>query len=214
VVIGLFSFVGSLLGAGASKKASRRAEAAQLDFLNRALGLQEQQYAQDRADFTPYREAGTEALGRQGDFLGLNGNDAQGSAIDSLMASPWYQALYRNGLEANLQNASATGGIRGGNEVRSLADFGSDTLATSIDRMLAQLSGVSAQGLGATGTGAALGANNINQQASNLGAQGQVRAGGLLTRGGINSQLWNNAGSMFGDLASMIPGLGPFAKMF
>src|SRR5690242_6221506 len=176
--MGLFSFLGGLLGAGASKKGSRKAEAAQLEFLNRALGLQEQQHTQDRADFAPFREFGTEAVGPAGNLLGLNGNEAQQTGIDAVMASPWYQSLYRNGLEANLQNASATGGLRGGNEVRSLADFGSDTLATSVDRMLQQLFGAIGVGSGSTAAGSAAGQNTTNAMAANLGQQGQVRAGG------------------------------------
>lgn len=201
----LFSFAGSLFGAGSSKKASRNAQAAQLDFLNRALTAQQGQAAQDRTDLAPFRESGVAALGSRDNLLGLHGAEAQQTGIDQVMASPWYQALYRNGLEANLQNASATGGLRGGNEVRSLADFGSDTLATSIDRMLAQLTGAVNTGLGATGTGIQAGQNTTNAIANNLGAQGQVTAGGILTRGGINSQLWNNAGAALQDLTKWLP---------
>ncbi len=201
----LFQFGGSLLGAGSAKKASRKAQAAQLDFLNRALSAEQAQAAQDRADLTPYRESGVASLGQRDDLLGLHGNEAQQTGIDQVMASPWYQALYRNGLEANLQNASATGGIRGGNEVRSLADFGSDTLATSIDRLLKQLNGAAGMGLGATGTGIQAGQNTTNQIANNYGAQGQVTAGGILTRSGINSSLWNNAGSVLQDISSKLP---------
>lgn len=193
--MGLFSFLGGLLGAGSAKKGSRKAEAAQLEFLNRALGLQEQQHTQDRADFAPFREAGVDATGRISDFLGLHGAPEQQTAIDELIASPWYQTLLRNGEEAVVQNASATGGLRGGNTQRSLADFRADTLATSIDRMLQQLFGVSGQGVGATTAGSAAGRDTTNAQSAILGQQGQVRAGGLLTRAGINSQMWNNAGS-------------------
>jgi hypothetical protein len=74
----------------------------------------------------------------------------QGAAITALQASPYYQSLYKNGLEANLQNASATGGIRGGNEVRSLADFGADTLNQTIQQQLSALAGLAGMGQGAT----------------------------------------------------------------
>lgn len=197
--MGLFSFISGLLGGGSAKKASRKAEAAQLAFLERALQEQVGQRNQDRADFAPFREAGAEALGGQQDLLGLNGGEAQGGAIEALRNSPLYQMLYRNGEEALLQNSSATGGLRGGNTQRGLADFGADTLAQVIERQLSQLGGMSGMGLSATGTGSAAGGNITGQIAQILGQQGQVRSGGILTRGGINSGMWQNAGSFLDE---------------
>lgn len=198
--MGLFSLVGGLLGGGAAKKASRNAEQAQLQYLTQALGVQQQQQQQDRTDFTPYREVGASALGAQGNLVGINGPGVQGTAIQQLMQSPLYQSLYRNGLEANLQNASATGGIRGGNEVRGLADFGADTLSTTIQNQLQNLGGISGMGLQGTQAGSAAGGNLAAQIAQILGQQGQVRAGGILTRGGITNGMWQNAGSGLDDM--------------
>jgi hypothetical protein len=207
--MGLFSFVGGLLGAGSAKKASRRAEAAQLQFLTQALGEQRLQREQDRADFAPWRTGGAEAFGEQGDLLGINGPEAQAAAIARLQGSPMFQSLYRTGEEAVLQNASATGGLRGGNTQRSLADFGADTLATVIERQLASLGGLSGAGLQATGAGSASGSALTQAIAQILGQQGQVRAGGLLTRGGISSGMWNNAGSFLDSLnPTKLLGLG------
>lgn len=217
--MGLFSAIGSLFGGSSAKKASRKAEAAQLEYLNKALDEQRRQYDTTRADYEPWRTTGVEALGDQSDLLGLNGADAQTAAIEALQASPMYQSLYRNGLEANLQNASATGGIRGGNEVRSLADFGADTLSTTIMNQLQQLGGLSGSGLQATGGTAASG-DAITQAISQLlGQQGQVRAGGILTRGGITNSMWNNAGSALDSAVSSIfggiPGIGStIGKLF
>lgn len=216
--MGLFSALGSLFGGSSAKKASRKAEAAQLEYLNKALAEQRRQYDTTRTDYEPWRTTGVEALGGQSDLLGLNGADEQAAAIAALQDSPMYQSLYRNGLEANLQNASATGGIRGGNEVRSLADFGADTLSTTIMNQLAQLGGLSGTGLQATGGTAASG-DAITQAISQLlGQQGQVRAGGILTRGGITNSMWNNAGSALDSAISSviggIPGLGSVAKLF
>lgn len=206
--MGLFSFLGGILGAKSAKKGSRKAEAAQLDYLNRALGVQTEQRAQDREDFAPWRTEGAAALGQQGDILGLHGADPQAAAIAQLQNSPFYQSLYRNGLEANLQNASATGGIRGGNEVDSLADFGRDTLAQTIQQQLGNLGTVSGQGIGATGMGVQAGDALSQAIASILGNQGQVRAGGILTRAGITQGMWNNAGGFLDQAAQAIAGGG------
>lgn len=215
----LFSFLTSLLGASAAKSASRKAEAAQQGFLGQALAQEQQQRDITRADFSPWRTEGGAALTGQGDLLGLHGADPQAAAIAQLQGSPLYQTLFRNGLEANLQNASATGGIRGGNEVRSLADFGRDTLAQTIQQQLGNLGSVSGQGLTAAGMGAQSGDALTQAIAQILGNQGQVAAGGILTRGGINQANWNNLGSAFGSgggglssLLGAIPGIGGILK--
>lgn len=212
--MGLFSFIGGLLGAGAAKKASRSAETAQLGYLSQALNAEQQQRQQSRTDLAPWMTGGVNALTGQENLLGLNGNGVQQSAIDSLQQSPLYQSLYRNGLEANLQNTSATGGIRGGNEVRSLADFGSDTLAQVIQQQLGNLGGLSQQGQQAAGATVASGDQLTQMISQILGQQGQVRAGGILTRGGITNGMFQNAGNFLGQAASMIPGLGAFGKLF
>jgi hypothetical protein len=198
--MGLFSFLGGLVGGNSARRASQRAETAQIGYLDRALGETSRQFDISRADNAPFLEAGTEALGAQGDLIGLNGPEAQMAAIERLRSSPLFQSLYRTGEEAVLQNGSATGGLRGGNMIGGLADFGADTLAQVIERQLAQLGGLSGRGQQAAGTMGALGANNSAQLAQILGQQGQVRAGGILTRGGINSGMWSNAGSFLDQL--------------
>lgn len=204
--MGLFSFIGGLLGAGAQKRASRQAEAAQLQYAQSALDQQNAQFQQTRADFQPFQEAGTAALGQQRDLLGLNGAPSQQTQLDALKASPYYQSLFRNGQETVLQNAAATGGLRGGNTERSLADFGADTFAQTIQQQLANLGGLSGQGLNATGSVGQFGAANSAANSNLLQSQGAARAGGLLTRGGISAGMFNAAGSFGDQIASAIAG--------
>lgn len=103
-----------------------------------------------------------------------------------------------------MQNASATGGLRGGNVQRGLADFRSDAFVDVLNQQIARLAGVAGLGQGATDSVSAFGANKANNVASLYGNMGQVRAGGLLTRGGINNQMWNNAGSFLDNSAKNI----------
>jgi hypothetical protein len=217
--MGLFSFVGGLLGAGSQKKASRKAEAAQLQYLQKAIDEESRQYNQSRTDLAPFRDIGTQALGPLGDLIGIGGADKQGAAISALQQSPLYQSLFNNGQEALLQNAAATGGLRGGNMQRGLADFGSDTLAKVIQSQIGNLGGLTTTGLGATNTTAGLGANTADAIAALFGKQGDARADGLLTRGGITASMWNNAGGFLDELGSaFIPGGGgikaALGKMF
>jgi hypothetical protein len=132
--------------------------------------------------------------------MGLHGNDMQSSAITALQNSPYYQSLYRNGLQANLQNASATGGIRGGNEVTSLANFGADTLAQTIQQQLANLSGLSTTGANAAAGLGSLGQANANAQSGIIQAGGAAQAGGVL-----GAQAANNSG-----LNGAFAALGPY----
>lgn len=207
--MGLFSFIGSLLGAGSQKKAITQATHDQVDAANKGIDEQHRQFDLTRSDFAPYLKAGTGALGGLSDLTGLSGAPQQQSAIDALKESPFYKTLFRTGLETNLQNASATGGIRGGNEVRSLADFGADTLMQTIQQQLASLGGIAGMGEGATNSVAGFGQSTADAITKLLGSIGGANASGALAKGGINAGMWNNAGSFLDSIvSSFLPGGG------
>ncbi len=213
--MGLFSFVGGLIGAGKAKKASKKAEAAQLEYLNKAIGEQQRQFDVTRQDYAPYLQSGLGGLTALSDLIGINGADAQSAGLVNVQNSPMLASVIRNGEEALLANASATGGLRGGNIQRGLADFRSDAFADQLNQQIARLAGLAGLGQGATDSVSAFGANASNNISNMYGQQGQVRAGGLLTRGGINSQMWNNAGSFLDSTAkSLIPSSSIFSKLF
>jgi hypothetical protein len=178
---------GGLLASGGAKSAAK----AQTQSDAAAVGEQQREFNQAQANFAPFLQAGTGALGQYGNIVGINGAPQQQTAIDALKASPYYQSLYRNGLEANLQNASATGGIRGGNEVGSLANFGADTLSQALQQQLGNLGGLVSVGSGATANLASLGQNNANSISSLLQASGNAQASSALTQGGIWSGVLN-----------------------
>lgn len=207
--MGLFSFLGGILGGGAQKKASSQAQAAQIAFDQKALDQQAAQFGVTQHNIEPFIGAGTQALGQQGDLLGLHGAPAQQTGIDAIMASPYYKTLYNNGLEANLQNASATGGLRGGNEGRSLANFGADTLSAAIQQHLANLSGVSTMGANSAAGLGSLSQANSNAQTALYGDQGTATSNGILTRGGISAGMWNSAGGFLDSaLKKFLPTTG------
>lgn len=212
--MGLFSFIGGMLGAGSQKRAVKKATKAQVDALDKAIAEQRRQFDVTNTNFAPYRDIGGKGLAGLGDLTGVNGTDAQGSAIEALKASPFYQSLFRTGEEAVLQNASATGGLRGGNTERGLADFGADTLMQTIQQQLASLGGLAGMGMGATNATAGFGQNASNAVSGFLNNQGQARASGALAIGGINNQMWNNAGGFLDQAVSaFLPGGGGFASI-
>jgi hypothetical protein len=83
---------------------------------------------------------------------------------------------------------------------RGLADFSADQYVDELLRQQQQLYALSGMGLGATDSAASFGQQSANNIGSLYGQQGQVRAGGLLTRGGITNQQWNNAGSFLDNI--------------
>lgn len=208
--MGLFSFIGGWLGGNSSKKASRKAQAAGVAAETQAMNEIARQFDLTRSDYAPALSLLAPSVSALGDFAGLNGDEALQSRLGQVQQSPLLEALIRNGEEAVLQNASATGGIRGGNTQRGLADFRADAFNTALQQQLAQLGQTAGIGLGSTDSVSAFGANAAANKAQRYSNIGQINSGGILTRGGINSQMWNNAGSFLDNIVSSfaMPGSG------
>lgn len=183
---------GGLLASSGASKAARAQQASDAA----AIAEQRRQFDLTRSDFAPYLTAGKAALPGIEDLLGLNGTVKASAAIDALKGSPMYQSLFNNGQEAILQNAAATGGLRGGNTQGALADFGRDTLSSVISDQLARLGGLAGMGQGATGAVASLGQNSANSISSLMQASGNAQASGALAQAGIWSKMLGNLGSL------------------
>lgn len=152
-----------------------------------------------------FAQGGLPAFGQQMDILGLNGQGAQGAAISGIESSPLFQSLAQQGENSILQNASATGGLRGGNVQGALAQFRPAMLKSLIDQQYERLGGIAGMGAQATqnlfstgvqttqntvglGQNAAAGTGNAGMQsANNIGTllqdQGAARAGSQMAQG-------------------------------
>jgi hypothetical protein len=132
--------------------------------------------AQGSAALSPlaaYGAAGNQALQAQQNLLGMGGYDAYQAAVSGIEQSPEMAAMQRQGENALLQNASATGGLRGGNLQSSLAQFRPALLNQLIQERLSQYGGLAAAGQSAYGTLSQLGGQAYGNQAqlgSNLAA--------------------------------------------
>lgn len=137
----------------------------------------------------------------------ISAQDAQANAIAGLEKSPLFSSLVRNGEESILANASATGGLRGGNTQTGLANFRSDTLAQVIQQQLAGYQGAISTGMGAQGalTGANLGVVGAQNGAQQSATDALIQK--ILGKAGINSQNWSNIGA-FADKALSGGGAG------
>ena len=204
--MGLFSSVASIFGASKKKKAVKAAAAAQAAAAQAGIDQVGAQYAQTRQDLEPFREGGVKAVGAQQDLLGLNGTGVQQTSLDALKASPLFQMLFGTATEGVLSNASATGGLRGGNAQRSLYDAGEDTFTQVIQQQLENLGGLSSAGLSAAGTGGALGGNAADTIAQLFGNKGVAQAGGILGSAAASQQLYSSIANLLQDGASAIFG--------
>jgi len=145
----------------------------------------------------PYIQAGPGALqGMQG-LAGLRGNAEQQAAIEQIKQSAQFQELAKQGEQGILQNASATGGLRGGNVQAALGQFRPALLNQLIESQYGKLAGLtslgstSAQNLLGVGQASAAGTAAAGQQsAQNIGnlmvGQGAAQAAGTI--GAANAQ--------------------------
>lgn len=139
----------------------------------------------------------------------------QDAAFRAIEQSPGFQALARQGEEAILQNASATGGLRGGNTQGALARFRPALLDQFIERQFGRLGNIAsigqnaAAGVGNAGmtTGANIGNTLMAQgqaQAGAIGAQGQIWGSALGQLGGMGANLFGG-GMIRSPNASLLP---------
>jgi len=196
---------GAIQSRAAGKAAGQQADAAQ-------AGIEEQRRQFDRLQelLAPYVEAGKPALQAQQALIGLGGEEAQQQAVAGLEGSPLFQALARQGEEAMLQQASATGGLRGGNIQAALAQFRPQMLAQAIEEQYGRLGGLTTLGQqSAAGVGAA-GTQTGGQIAGLLAQQGAARAGGTLGRAAPFVNLFNLPAQFLGMQYGMgkTPGFG------
>ena len=143
------------------------------------------------------------------------GFDAQQQFVSQIEGSPVFQGLVRQGEQGILQNASATGGLRGGNVQGALAQFRPAMLNQQIQQQLANFQGIASLGQNAAvGTGNAglqtgqniAGFMQDSGQARAYGAlgQGQALAGGLSALGGLAGTAFGG-GLNAGRIASLAP---------
>ncbi len=200
---------------------SREDSAEQLEYGRR---IAEEQYNQGREDMAPWMQAGGSALDTQSNLIGLGGTEAQQQAYDDYQLSPGQQFLRDRGEKAMVRNASAIGGLGGGNVRSDLQQQGIGFAAQDFGNYYSRLAGMSGTGqtstaqqgqAGANYAGnmgrmgqnyansmSALGQNFGNSAANQYGLAGNARASGIFgiqqANANQNNQMWNTVGSIFG----------------
>lgn len=217
-VLGGASILGSVASSVIGSKSADKAANAQTQAA--AMGVAEQQRQFDAVQklLKPFVDAGDDAVLEMQRLVGLRGAPAQAGAIQAVERSPQYKTLLREGENAIRQNASATGGLRGGNIQRSLSEYRPMLFSQLLDQQYSRLGGLSqlgqasAAGQAAAGMATGQGISNLYQQA------GAAQAGGYLAQGqaqqnaignvlGLGSFIGERAG-LFGSSAPMVDAQG------
>jgi hypothetical protein len=195
---GVTDLAGDITGSTAAAEAATRAAEVQAAAAEKGIEEQRRQFDLTQQLLSPFVQAGAGGEGVTGSveaqqaLLGLRGPEAQQAAVDQLQGSPIFQALASQGEEAILQQASATGGLRGGNVQGALAQFRPGMLNQLIQSRLQNLGGLTQIGqASAAGVGAA-GQRTGENVAQLLEQQGAARAGGIVAQGGARQQAFQN----------------------
>ena len=220
------SVIGGVASSRAQSRAAKSAASAQMNAADQSAQVQREMFEATQATLSPFVEAGygaTEelaayaepglfAMEQQAAIAGLMGPEAQAAQIAQIESDPLFQAQIRQGEEALLQQASATGGVRGGNIQGALAQFRPQMLSEQINQQYGRLGGFTAMGaqtqqrlaeLGQasaaqTGVAASGAASGIGQA---LTQAGQAQAGGALAAGQARAGLYGLPSQAFGMYA-------------
>lgn len=195
------SVITGYMSSRAQSKAASTAADAQTEASQAGIDEQRRQFEAVQALLKPYIEAGTGALGAQQNLIGLGGAAKQQEAIAALEQSPQFQMLQQQGENALLQQASATGGLRGGNTQAALAQFRPQLLSQLIESQYGKLSGLTGIGQASAAGQAAAAQQQGSDIASLLGQQGAAQAGAALAAGQGRAQAWGNVGQAIGNVA-------------
>jgi hypothetical protein len=205
--------VSSVVGASSARSAAKT----QAGAADRAAELQREQYEQTRADQTPYREAGYNALAEMQRTAG-NVPGAFKFGMSDFTADPGYGFRFSEGQKALDRQAAARGGLMSGGALKAATRFGqemgSQEYQSAYNRALtgyntgvasenqlynrqAGLAGIgqtSANLVGQAGQNYATNAGNMMTSGAAANAAGQVGAANAIT-GGLGTYINYNQGN-------------------
>lgn len=195
--------VGGITGASQQAKAAEAAAGTQAAASTEAIAEQRRQFDILTELLRPYVEAGQPALQQQQALIGLRGAPEQQAAISGLEQSPFFQSAVRQGEEALLQRASATGGLRGGNIQAALAQFRPQMLESQIAQQYERLGGLTSLGQSSAAGQAKAGMQSAGAIGDLLAQRGAALAGGQLARGSVARQAFGDVLKIGGTIAGM-----------
>ena len=197
------SVITGVMSSNAQSDAASTAANAQNQSSAASIAESQRQFNAIQELLKPYTSAGTGALTGQQDLLGLNGQDAQSRAISGISNGQQMQALTAQGENSLRQNASATGGLRGGNLQGALAQFRPQLLSQLIQQQYGNLGGLVSVGQNAAAGVGNAGQNSSNQIINALQQTGAANAGAALAAGQGQANMWSGIGNTASMLGTM-----------
>jgi len=137
-------------------------------------------------------------------YAGMTGQEAQAAAIENIASSPLLQELTAQGEQALLQQASATGGLRGGNIQGALAQYRPQMLQQAISDQYSRLGNLAGRGTSAISSlpyisqPGAMPTNNLSNLYQDLGS---AQAGNILGQSQAQNQIYSNIAQGLGTAA-------------
>lgn len=190
---------GAIGGALIASSATGSAADTQADSTNRSTDETRRQYDLTRADYAPYREAGTKALGQLQTEI-----DTPTTASD-VTSDPGYQFGLSQGQLGLDRKAAAAGGRVSGAALKAASEYATNYATTGYNAAyqrrqdrLNRLASLANIGQTATSGSAAAGSAASNSISNALSAQGNASASAQLAQGNI----WGNAANQLGAAAS------------
>lgn len=193
---------GTQVASGALQyNAAKKASGAQVAGAQMGVAEQQRQFDALQELLKPYVQAGGPALQGQQNLIGLGAPGAQQTAIEQIAQGPQFGAMVQQGENAMLQNASATGGLRGGNLQGALSQFRPQLLSELINQQYNRLGGLATMGQNAAAGQGTAGMNYANQYAQGMGDIGAAQAGGTMGRATAIGNVLNTIPQMAGMYA-------------
>lgn len=160
-----------------------------------STALQQQIYGQTTQNLAPFLNAGTGAIPTLESLLGLNPGGVGAPNATALRASPGYQAMLNGGTDAINNHASATGGVRGGNTLKSLMQYGQGLADNTYQQYFSNVAGLAGTGQNAAVSQGEFGGAFGAAAGQNALLSGVAQASGQTQQGnGISALL----GQLFG----------------
>ncbi len=199
LIAGGASLLGGLFTGAASMAAGKQAAAAE----QAAAADQMAMYNNNVAVSQPFRQAGINATGLLGSYLGVNGSQAQSAAMQNYQTSPFFQQMQQNTTNQTMASFAGQGKM-GGNAVNSLGQLLAGQNYGEFNTQMGQLAGLGSQGAGVTNALMGQGTQAAAQQGQLLSGAAQAQAAGIMGAGNSLGGSMNTLGlfSMLGQNAS------------
>lgn len=168
-------YSGYKAGEAAEEAAGVQAEAA-----GAGIAEQRRQFDITQEQLAPFREAGVTALGQQQALLGLGTPEEQQQAFAAFGESPGQQFLRSQQERALVRQASAIGGLGGGNVRTALQEQAFGRAQTDYQNQLNRLAALSGSGQTAATSVGQFGAQAAGTIGQLQAAGGAARASGIL----------------------------------